>query len=283
MLEMPDPNEATFSAEDGPQSVRLGMGHLGPDGLSQRWLLGECAHRHTLAIANVFARLPSGLIDCAGQRMMPWVVAATVSGPLHLFDDDDLLRIDEHVRPTQETGWRSAWIARTHGGAIASVELVTIFAKRPPNGGVDLVTADLPHEFLPYFDTTQSERARQLRARGRAVRAKKAQKVPCEAPPDFSQPVTAAARFDGEAMMAFEEFADAFDHVERRAAKDDRTHRRLASRVIHFYGQAKTGDWLDFTTEREASTDATVVRRRSDGGLLAICHTRTTASRGDAP
>jgi probable biosynthetic protein (TIGR04099 family) len=266
-------------------AIRLGMPHLDCTGLSQDWLFRECCRRHWWAFAEFAGRAPSELTDCQGVRMMASVVVATVRGPLHLFREDDLLSIDMLVAPARETGWRSAWVARSGRGAVVSVELVAVFAKRAGTSNTVLNIADLAHEFLPNFDGAESKRAHVLRARGRSERAA----VPEPGAPLFSLPFLAHAHINGFGLMYFANFIDPFEHVERLAITRNFGTYRLASRQIHCFGNVDAGDWLDFDCSLRVAAIApeaeivltSTARRRSDDWIVAVCiSTRQVANPG---
>ena len=69
---------------------RLGMPHLGPDGVHFGWLLREACHIHWGCIADSMKIAPSAFFDRSGARVLPSVVACTLNGEASRFREDDM-------------------------------------------------------------------------------------------------------------------------------------------------------------------------------------------------
>jgi probable biosynthetic protein (TIGR04098 family) len=210
------------------------------------------------------------------------VVSCAVSGRLDAFGEDDVVEFRRTVWPSPDSGWRSETVLVSETGAFATVELLTVFARRDGASNTRLLRAEVADDMAPRVDAPTCRRANVLRAVARSERAA-AEAV--EAPPHLSIPIGCESHTNGVGLMYFATFLAAFGTAEQIClAAPERPV--LRTRETHFYGNIDVGDMLDvICSPASCHPDRLPViaidsqaRRRSDGRLIASCRSRFVVS-----
>ncbi|MEO1307050.1 MAG: LnmK family bifunctional acyltransferase/decarboxylase [Pseudomonadota bacterium] len=254
--------------------IRLGMPHLGSDGLSIAWLMKEAGHIHWLAVAEALGTAPSQWFDADGRRCFASVVAATLSGSTVAFQEDTICQFRVVSRPSPETNWLSQIDLETATGERVCVELMTTFATLEGPSNMDLVRSKLSEGIAP--PQTMARRAQILRDLGKLER-KRAEGA--GTPPHLSIPISEKEHLNGVGLVYFAQFQNFFATAEANAIPKMPRGCNLVTRRIHYYGNLDPSDTLDIMTEITTNVhnisawliSFSHARRRSDGNVIATC------------
>jgi probable biosynthetic protein (TIGR04098 family) len=122
-------------APEVPRQVRIGMPHLDAGGLSEGWFLRHAGDLCWEAIGQQLGVAPDEIRAEGSERLYPTVVAlrARYEAPLSSAREGDVLGASVEVVPCGGACAHGR-IAASVGGARLSVELLTTFAMRTPEG-----------------------------------------------------------------------------------------------------------------------------------------------------
>lgn len=263
---------------DLPRAVRLGMPHLGPEGLREAWLLSEAAHHHWLGVARACGTRPAGLRDREGGRVYPAVVSWVHTAGPQPFAEDDVARLRHDVPPRPEGGWRSVLRVEGASGAGATVEMTSVLARREGPSNAALAAADMPAQLAPPpVAELMPREARVLRDRARAMRAAAGARASA---PTLTLRV-GAHDMDGAGLLPPAAILRYFAEAEAAALAGPWSAPPVHRREVHAYANVDPGDWIDLDCDllaTEVSPEPAVLssitaRRASDGALVAACET----------
>ena len=260
------------------RALRLGMPHLGPDGLDEGWLLTEAAHQHWIAVARACGARPAALRDRAGERVYPALVSWVYTGSPTPFAEDAVARLRHEVPPRAEGGWRSV-LRVEGGGAGARIEMASVFARRdgPSNAALSAAEMDAAHAPPPMPELMPRE-ARALRARAGAMR--EAAVTRPSSTPLLSVRVE-AHEMDGAGLLPPAALLRHLSAAEAAALDGPWRAPPVHRREVHAYANVDPGDRIELECDllaTEVSPEPAVfssiaARRASDGELVAACET----------
>lgn len=261
------------SAEAGP-SFRLGAQHLDSVGLSARWLMGECGHRHTLELADAFAL--RGLVDARGQRIKPLVVSCRLSGSLGRFGEGDAVVVDMFSRPISRSAWQStARVERLRDQKSVMVEIVSQFVEMKAPCWRSMIRAEPTESPDGYPAPLESIRADALQAQAKAsLAAARA----CDDKPVAVIPVFPRQDFGQDGLFDFTRYADLFDRADNAALPEGVSALDMVGREMRFFAQPGRSDVIELRAEIAPVSAADLrstahARRHSNGEVLATCET----------
>ena len=266
------------AAGDHPDALRLGMPHIGPDGLDEAWLLSEATHRHWIAVARACGTRPAGLRDREGARAYPALVSWVYTGASAPFAEDDVALLRHEVPPRAEGGWRSVLRIEAARGASARIEMASAFVRRdgPSNAALAAAEMDAAHAPPPMPELMPRE-ARVLRGRARAMR----EAATAQPPAPVLTVRVHAHDLDGAGLLPPAALLRYVSAAEAAALEGPWRAPPVHRREAHAYGNVDPGDWLDLDCDLLATQDSPepaafssiAVRRASDGALIAACET----------
>ena len=249
----------TAVAPPPPRRIRLGMPHLDAGGLSEAWLFRHAGDLHWDAISQ---RLGVASDDIRGddlQRLYPTVVAlrARYTAPLSAARENDLFDGSVEMVPCGGACAHGR-ISAAVGGNRLSVDLVTTFAARQPDGSMRMA---LPAARLAALWQPGSAPSR-LALLARAARRRQ----PLDdafAGPSLDPPGPALGRvrhrpspyadYNGARLLYFAAYPTIADTAERQVVTElglvsRRTDWALAvspiARDVFYYGNLPLGDGL---------------------------------------
>ncbi len=254
----------------------IGMPHMDGQGLSLGWLLREAGHQHWWSVAEYTSGHPNGVRDVHGNRALPGIVAAAVSGRADQFSENDVVELKLTQRPSPLNGWRSVTEVRSTSGAVLSVELVTTFATRAGPSNRMLQPAKMAREFLPERGTLTARRTDQIRRMGSLARR---EALEDRTDPVLSVRIAPQLHFNGMGLACFAGMHDLFVTAETGLVLTMPNTTQVVTRRIHYFGNLDAGDMLDVATRQEgrlAEGKSCLVltshaRRRTDGFVVAVC------------
>lgn len=132
----PEPTGDIETAEPAvPRRLRLGMPHLDAGGLAEAWLFRHVGDLHWEAIGRRLGVATGELRDDERQRIYPTVVAlrARYDASLSAVRENDLFDAAVDVKPCGRACAQGR-VTALAGPARLSIELVTTFARRQPDG-----------------------------------------------------------------------------------------------------------------------------------------------------
>ncbi len=258
-----------------PSPFRLGMPHMGPDGVNLGWLLREACHIHWGMVADCIGLPPSAFLDRSGTRVLPSVVACTVNGDATRFAEDDTCRLVVTERPSAENGWRGQVDLVSDAGNSLRAEIVTAFACRSGPSNTQLKPADLGPEFTAARAGGAARRTDVIRRLGSADRATATQE---DTPPHLSIPIEATSHINGVGLVYFAHMHDMIARAEANTVPDLVPARFVRNRRINYFGNLDAGDRLDITTRASAQAffpNAAIIvrshaRRASDKKVIVV-------------
>ncbi|HVT08025.1 MAG TPA: Pnap_2097 family protein [Polyangia bacterium] len=247
------------AAPPPPRRVRLGMPHLDAGGLSEGWLFRHAGDLHWDAISQ---RLGVASDDIRGddlQRLYPTVVAlrARYTGPLSTARENDLFDGSVEMVPCGGACAHGR-VSAAVGGNRLSVELVTTFAARQPDGSMRMALPAARLTALWEPGSTPSRLALLARAARRGQPLDDGFAGPSLDPPGPAlgrvrhQP-SPYADYNGARLLYFAAYPTIADTAERKVVTElglvsPRTDWALAAspiaRDVFYYGNLPLGDRL---------------------------------------
>ncbi len=266
-----DPEPETIE----PRQFRLGMPHLGTEGVRRSWLLREAGHLHWWAISRQLGTSPGELRDRTGARAMASVVACGIHGQTEHFHEDDDVRLELVQAPFAANGWLSRTRLAGTNGALLTVEIVTAFARRNGNSNRDLEIADMPTEFAPARAGKEARRAAMFRRLGASARwTAEGDKAPAH----MTFPIKRSLHLNGVGLVYFAVLHDFIVESEANALPALVAALPIVDRRLHFFGNLDSGDRLDvlcrssvWCTAPKPSVIVTSYGRRGSDGKVVVC------------
>ncbi|HVY40437.1 MAG TPA: Pnap_2097 family protein [Polyangia bacterium] len=277
-----------------PPRVRLGMPHLDAGGLSEGWLFRHAGDLHWDAISQ---RLGVASDDIRGddlERLYPTVVAlrARYTGPLSTARENDLFDGSVEMVPCGGACAHGR-VSAAVGANRLSVELVTTFAARQPDGSMRMALPAARLTALWEPGSAPSRLALLARAARRGLPLDDAFAGPSLDPPEPAlgrvrhQP-SPYADYNGARLLYFAAYPTIADTAERKVVTDlglvsPRADWALAvspiARDVFYYGNLPLGDallvdLLAFETMDDGVKTRVRLRRASDRVPIADVITR---------
>ncbi|MFH1812920.1 MAG: Pnap_2097 family protein [Pseudomonadota bacterium] len=265
------------------QHYQAGMPQLALYGLSENWLLKECAHLHWMAIARAQGRDEAAFSDIEGRRSY----AALTAVRLH---EAQLDAVAEHAPfallarlvPHGRAQHFSAQTVRMGNTRVARIELLSALVRREPGGGNRSVarTQMLPGSEDPMSgDATLMAAAAELKSLGRAHRTAAHEG---EVLRSFDFTPCPNSDFNGAGFLYFATFQALVDRAEfawygLRASV-------TAERTLYFHGNIDPGEavrveLLSAGAEPDGFHHRCRIVRRTDGLCIADVITRKRFTR----
>jgi hypothetical protein len=245
-------------------------------------LLDRAAHRHWSALATAAGVPLESLRDSSGRPVVPAVVSAVVDGPVASLAGADPPCVMD-VAPQAANGWRSVDMATTEHGERLRIELLSAFASFGDPAARRFESALVPAGLRPQRRGAAALRSRELRARWRSSIATAETSPP---PVLAEQSLAAAWRWHGLAVASLGQLVTALDAAARLALPAPASAWEAVHREAHLCGLVADGDALTLASEfvvplRFGATAPArdlvtfdVLRRRSDGAIVAVGHAR---------
>jgi probable biosynthetic protein (TIGR04098 family) len=278
-----------------PRRVRLGMPHLDGGGLSEGWLFRHAGDLHWEAIAQRLDVPSDGIVGEDRQRLYPTVVAlrARYAAALSTVRENQVFDASVELVPCGGACAHGR-VAGRAGANRVSVELVTTFAARQPDGAMRMV---LPAARLAARWTTPETAASSLVLLARAAR--RGQTLDdAFAGPSLCPPGPALGRvrhepspyadYNGARLLYFAAFPVIADTAERRivmdlglgtAAGDWALATSTVARDVFYYrnlplGEALLVELLAFEPDDTGVKTRVRLRRAGDAQPIADVVTR---------
>jgi probable biosynthetic protein (TIGR04098 family) len=280
---------------EAPRRVRLGMPHLDVGGLSEGWLYRHAGDLHWEAIGRRLGVATDEILDDGRGRIYPTVVAlrARYDAPLAHVSENDVLEATMEVEPCG-SACAQGRLAATAGPVRLSLELLTTFAVRQPDG--TMRTARPATRLARRWTVTQPES--RLARLARAARRGEPLDDPFAGP--ALDPVTTAldrvghepspyADYNAAGLLYFAAYPTIADTAERKLVRRLKLARGLTrdwalatspvARDVFYYGNLPLGDGLlvelvSFAEERAGVKTRVRLRRARDAQVIADVITR---------
>jgi probable biosynthetic protein (TIGR04098 family) len=289
--------DAVPSAPEAPRRLRIGMPHLDVGGLSEAWLFRYVGDLHWEAISRRLGVATDEIRDEGRARLYPTVVAlrARYDVPPSDVRENDVLEAAIEVEPCGRACAQGRFAA-TVGPAHLSVEIITTFAARHPDGAMHMARP------IPAL----AERWSPIQAPSRLARLARAARKGEPLDDPFCGPRLDAAGaflgsvphapspyadYNGAGLLYFAAYPTIADTAERRLvrrlglgpadAPDWAVATSPLARDVFYYGNLPLGDALSVQLLSFAMSDDGAgvktrvrLRRASDGHVIADVITR---------
>jgi len=277
--------------------LRLGMPHLDVGGLSEGWLFRHAGDLHWEAIGRRLGVATDQIRDEARQRIYPTVVAlrARYGAPLSDVRENDIFSADLAVMPCGRACAQGR-IAAAAGPAELSLELVTTFALRRPDGAMRtaIPAARLAARWTPIQPASHLAQLARAARRGEPLDdpfVGPAFAVDPQAPPlgRVRHQPSPYADYNGAGLLYFAAYPTIADTAERRIVRRLGLSRRggpdwavatsPVARDVFYYGNLPLGDALVaelvcFTDDQDGVKTRVRLRRARGGQPIADVVTR---------
>lgn len=269
-------DEPDFTPIDlSPKTFTLGMPHMACDGVSRGWLLRQACHAHWGAIASRLQARPTAFQDRDGARVLPSVVACTISGDATKFREDDVCTKYLTEKPRPENGWRSQLELRSHRADAIRAEIVTSFARRAGGSNRSLEPANLGSVFQTTRNHPEMRRTSLIRRFGNSMRARANADSD---PPHRIVQIDRHQHVNGVGLVYFAAIHDILEAAEYNALPGPVQAWPMRERRVHYFANLDVGDCLEVTSRASAQSlvpSASVVvqshaRRGSDGKVVVV-------------
>ncbi len=254
-------------------AFRLGMPHMDFCGVSREWLLREACHLHWESIAGDFGAHPKEFRDKSGARVLPSVVACTLTGDAEQFNEGDRCQLFEVEKPCAENGWRSQ-VDLVGNAATLRAEIITSFARRNGPANRNLIRAEMEDALQPARKGERAQRTNTIRLLGKSERSKAELET---APPHLTFTIDPDQHLNGVGLVYFAEIHKMITMAERNAVPDLVVAWPMRNRRVNYFCNLDVGDRLELTTETSVQAFSptasvavrTFAKRSSDGAVVA--------------
>ncbi len=258
------------------------MPELGFCGVSENWLLKECAHRHWAAICQEAGVASHRIVDSNGRRLYAAVVALELDGsPLSEAGENDLLRFEPQLVRFSSKRFFSRIQISASTGAKFEARMVSIFVRKPIFDDNVKIEAGHPDPLRSIEQQPAPSDADRLLGVWNAVRSQATDQDAIA----FRHRICPTTEFNAARLLYFANFQTIVDRAEWNAL--DTTDMQFAAtttRRLLFYGNVNFDDDVEVHFSRvkwtgDERSHRAAVSRRTDGGLLAVLETKKIIAR----